>query len=89
MAKRAGKTKKLSISLDEEQVRILRRRAKVHDGNISAAVADAVRLLEEEEGRQALVRWLGSAGHATQAQRAAVLAEWYGPERRRRRRAAA
>lgn len=82
---RPGNTEKLSISLDEEAVAVLRRRAqRLHAGNLSAAVAEGVRRLEEEEGREALVRWLGAAGEASEAERRAIVGEWGRPKRSRR-----
>lgn len=60
MKKRAGQTVKLSISLDAKDVALLRRRAKrVSGGNLSAAIADMLRIAREWEGREALASWLG------------------------------
>jgi hypothetical protein len=74
---RAGRTEKISISLDARDVAALRRRAgKLYEGNLSAAIAEGVRRVREEEGREGLVRWLGAAGHATPAERHAILRSW-------------
>jgi hypothetical protein len=85
---RPGRTAKLSISLDRADLAILRRRARrVHGGNVSAVVAEGIRRIQEEEGREALVVWLGAAGAATPAQRDAIRSEWApDPSRRRARR---
>ncbi|MFO0742376.1 MAG: hypothetical protein U0270_41265 [Labilithrix sp.] len=51
MAARAGRTVKLSISLDQRELAELKRRAKrVSAGNISAAISDMIRLTKEWEG---------------------------------------
>ena len=76
------------MSLDSEDVRALRRRAEMlYGGNLSAAVAEAARRIREEEGREALVAWLGPAAEMTPEEAEAIEAEWRGeaPKRRRRR----
>lgn len=74
---RAGSTEKVSISLDRSDLVLLRRRARrLHGGNLSAAVAEGVRRLQEDEGRKALVDWLGEAGTATPEELESVRAEW-------------
>jgi hypothetical protein len=76
-ATRAGDTEKLSVSLDRADVIFLRRRAaRLHGGNLSAALAEGVRRIHEEEGREALSAWLGEAGRATPSERHAIRAEW-------------
>ena len=68
---------------------VLRRRAKkLYGGNLSAAVAEAARRIREEEGREALVAWLGAAAEATPEEREATRAEWRGETPKRRRRPA-
>ena len=96
MAKRAqattrpGRTAKVSISLEQDDLGTLRRRAKsLYGGNLSAAIAEAARRIREEEAREAVVEWLGDAGTSTSDQREAIRAEWRAePPKRRRRRAA-
>ena len=84
-ASRPGQTEKLSISLEKSAADVLRRRARrLYRGNLSAAVAEGIRRIEEEEGREALVLWLGAAGDATSAERRAIVAEWKRPRRSRR-----
>ncbi len=73
---RAGLTEKVSVSLVRDDLRVLRRRAKkLHGGNLSAAVAEAVKLLQEQEGREALVAWLRDVPEATPAEEEAIRAE--------------
>lgn len=87
---RAGRTEKISVSLDRSDVHALRRRAKkLYNGNLSAAVAEGARRIREEEGREALVAWLGQAAEATPEEQETVRAEWHDdPPKRRRTRAA-
>ena len=74
---RAGRTDKISVSIDRGDLTALRRRARrLYGGNISAVVAEGLRRVREEEGREALVAWLGKAGQATPEERDAVRAEW-------------
>ena len=74
---RAGDTEKVSVSITRADLRVLRRRARrLYRGNLSAVIAEAAARMREEEGREALVRWLGDAGAATPDQRTALRAEW-------------
>ena len=58
--RRAGKTVKVSVSLDRASLAALRRRARsVHAGNLSAAFAEAADLIRQREARHALVAMLG------------------------------
>lgn len=85
-AARPGVTEKISVSVDREDLAVLRRRArKLYEGNLSAAVGEGVRHIREQEGREALVRWLGAAGKVTDTQREALRAEWRGASVRHRR----
>lgn len=77
MRKRAGGTTHLSISLPAEEARILRRRAKrVHGGNVSRVVSDAVRYIAYEEGRDALIASFGTRGVPTPADVQSFDADW-------------
>ncbi|MFO0758052.1 MAG: hypothetical protein U0359_16265 [Byssovorax sp.] len=87
---RAGQTEKISVSLARADLLALRTRAKqLYGGNLSAAIAEGARRIREEEGREALVAWLGPAAEATRAEREAIAGEWLGhPPKRRHTRAA-
>lgn len=91
MTKRAGRTVKLSISLDRQDVELLRKRAaKRSDGNLSAAVSEVIRIAREWEGREALAVWLGEGREEpTEESMAAIRAEWRTPRRPKRRTKAA
>lgn len=90
--KRTGKTEKISISLDRADLAIVRRRAKrVHGGNISRVIADAIQYLRYEEGRDALIASFGDEAALTAEELDAITAEWRGgegPRPKKRRRAA-
>jgi len=77
MKKRPGGTTHLSISLPSEQAKILKRRAKrVYDGNVSRVVSEAIRYIEYEEGRDALIDSFGGKGMPTPAEAMQLDAEW-------------
>jgi len=59
-AKRAGRTVKVSVSLDADDVAVLRRRAREsYGGNLSAAFSEAARWIRQREARRRLVDMLG------------------------------
>lgn len=77
MSERAGKTEKISISLERSELAVVRRRARrLYDGNLSAVIAEGVRRVREEEAREEVVRWLGTTGSASNAERDVIRAEW-------------
>jgi hypothetical protein len=79
--KRAGKTVKVSVSLDRDDLAVLKRLAKAsHHGNISAAFADAARWLRQREARRRLVDKLGGP-KLTREAAAAIDAEQEGGPR--------
>ena len=79
---------KVSISIDEADLRWLKRRAKrVHGGNLSAAVAEGTRLVRHHEAMGALLDGLG-APLLTGVEIETLSAELDGPTTRRKRRAA-
>ena len=58
--KRSGKTVKVSVSLDRDDVATLKRHAReAYNGNLSAAFADAARWIRQREARVRLIRALG------------------------------
>jgi hypothetical protein len=92
--KRAGRTVKVSVSLDVDDLAVLKRRAREsYGGNLSAAFGEAARWVRQREARRRLVDMLGgpsltpdlAAALATeQATRASRV-----PRRAKRRRSAA
>jgi hypothetical protein len=90
---RAGRTVKVSVSLTREDVAALKRRAnESYGGNLSAAFAEAARLIRQREARRRLVDELGGPTLTPEAA-AAIDAEQrggprYEPKKPRRKRAA-
>jgi len=77
MKKRPGGTTHLSISLPTEEVKLLKRRAKrVHGGNVSRAISEAIRYLAYEEGRDAMIASFGRRGTPTEKEAAALDLAW-------------
>jgi hypothetical protein len=92
--KRAGRTVKVSVSLDAKDVAILKRRAREsYGGNLSAAFSEAARWIRQREARRRLIDRLGGSV-LTAKEAAAIDAEQAGGSRdeprkaRRRGRAA-
>ena len=91
--KRSGKTVKLSVSLDRDDVAVMKRLAREsYGGNLSAAFAAAAHWLRQREARRRLIGMLGGPT-LTPASAAAIDAEQeggprYEPKKARRTRAA-
>jgi hypothetical protein len=79
--RRAGRTVKVSVSLDKEDLAALKRRAaETHDGNLSAAFAEAARWIRQREARRRLIDTLGGST-LTSESAAAIAAEQAGGPR--------
>jgi len=91
VARRAGNTVKLSISIDPDDLALLKKRAKrVSGGNLSAAISETIRIAQEWEGRKALAAWLGEGRDEPSAETmGAIRAEWRGARPTKRRTKAA
>ncbi len=91
--RRAGRTVKVSVSLDKDDLAALKRRAREsHEGNLSAAFAEAARWIRQREARRRLIEKLGGPTLTPEAA-AAIDAEQeggprYQPKKPRRKRAA-
>ena len=88
--RRKEPTGKVSVTVTADDLVLLRARAKrLHQGNLSAAVADGVSRLREEEATHRLLERL-EAPPLSDARFAAIVAEWQGaspptkPKRARR-----
>jgi len=76
MAKRAGITQKISISLSRSDLASLRKRAKrLYAGNVSAVVSELAADAALLEGMHELVNWLGGPS-LTDRERKAIDREW-------------
>jgi hypothetical protein len=85
--RRKEETAKVSIAVTKEDLRLLRARAKrLHRGNLSAAVADGVSRLREEEATHRLLERLG-APPLSDERFAEILEEWRSTEKRPAKRA--
>jgi hypothetical protein len=82
-AKRPGRTVKLSISIGERDLELLKKRAKqMSGGNISAAITEMIHIAREWEGRHALATWLGEGREEPSTKTMdAIRAEWRGKRR--------
>jgi len=81
--RRAGNTVKVSVSLDKRDLAALRKHAEAkHGGNLSAAFADAAKLVRQREARHALVEMLGGPTLDDETARA-IGAEQVGPREKR------
>jgi len=60
MAKRAGVTKKVSLSVNREDLVVLKNRAKrLHGGNVSAVFAEFIAEIKRREAWDRAVAWYG------------------------------
>ncbi len=69
-------TEKISISVGKDDLKWLRRRAKRSGGNLSAVIAEATRLLRQREARERLLARFGQDAKVSEAEAAAIRAEW-------------
>lgn len=92
MAKRAGTTRKVSISVAERDYALLEARARrLHEGNVSAVFAELIAALKRQEAWEKMVAWYGKPISMTPAERDEIDAELLGrapPKPARKRRAA-
>jgi hypothetical protein len=79
--RRAGRTVKVSVSLDKADVAALKRRAREsYGGNLSAAFSEAARWIRQREARRRLIHELGGPTLTSEAA-AAIDAEQEGGAR--------
>jgi hypothetical protein len=94
MAKRAGVTSKVSLSIHTEDLEMLRGRAKrLHGGNVSAVFAELIATIKRQEAWGKAVAWYGKPIALSDRERESIDRELVGngPPRRvskKRRRAA-
>jgi hypothetical protein len=84
--RRAGRTVKVSVSLDQKDLATLKLHARTAcNGNLSAAVSDAARLLRQRYARDRVIAMLGGSS-LTGADVEAIRAEQEGEPRKRPKR---
>ena len=76
MGRNATGAQKVSISLDASTLKWMRSHARRRGESLSAAFAEAARLLRQQEAREKLLAYLGDAADTTPEQTAAIRAEW-------------
>ena len=89
MGKRAGVTRKVSLAVHEDDLKMLKERAKrVHQGNVSAVFADLIARIRREEALRKAFEWYGEPIVLTEDDRARIDREIFGDRlvaRRRKR----
>lgn len=87
MRKRAGTTTKVSVSIGNDDLALLRERARrLHGGNLSAVVADLVAQERRRVAAEKLLARYGKLVEMTDAEREAIDRELLGNSRGRARR---
>jgi hypothetical protein len=71
-----SKAQKVSISVDEGDLKWLRRQAKTRGGNLSAVLAEATRLLRQREARERLLDRFGRDARVSPEDAEKIRAEW-------------
>jgi len=87
MAKRAGVTQKVSLSVRREDLAMLKKRARqLHDGNVSAVFAELIAEIRRREAWARAVAWYGKPIVLSEAEQPAIDRELLGERRARRAR---
>ena len=77
---------KVSVSLDREDLALLKKHAQeAHQGNLSAAFAEAAALLRRRDAQRRLIDLLGGPTLTLEAARALEMEQSAAPPQRRRR----
>lgn len=83
VAKRAGVTSKVSLSVHRDDLEMLKRRAKrLYGGNVSAVFAELIATIKRQEAWGKAVAWYGKAIVLTDEEREGIDRELFGDERR-------
>ncbi|MBI2395314.1 MAG: hypothetical protein HYV09_37440 [Deltaproteobacteria bacterium] len=89
MAKRAGVTEKISVSVNRDDMAIIRKRAKrLYGGNVSAVIAEVIARAKAQEQLSDLLDWLGGPAPMSKEVEEEIDRELAGQRRKRRTRAA-
>jgi hypothetical protein len=73
-----GTAQKVSISVDANDLKWLRRRARQQGGNLSAVIAEATRLLRQREAREQLLGRFGEDADVSAEEAEEIRREWRG-----------
>lgn len=83
--KRAGTTEKVSVSLQRDLLKTLKRRAKrLYAGNLSAVLTEVAEAAARLEAQDDLISHFGW-GPLSDAERAEIDSEWYAPSAKMKR----
>jgi len=74
----ARSVKKVSVSIDAQELRWIQQQARRQKASVSALFAEGARLLRQREARKRLLEDLGDAATLTDADRAAIDHQWRG-----------
>jgi hypothetical protein len=84
MAKRAGVTEKVSLSVNREDLALIKNRAKrLHGGNVSAVFAELIAEIKRREAFDRAVAWYGEPIILSEDERVVIDRELLGGEKRR------
>jgi hypothetical protein len=84
MGKRAGVTRKVSLSINREDLAILKKRAKrLHGGNVSAVFGDLIAEIKRREAWDRALAWFGEPIQLSAGERDAIDRELLGTARSR------
>jgi len=79
MVKRSGVTRKVSLSVNGEDLAMLKKRAKrLHGGNVSALFADLIAEIKRREAWERALAWLGPPIQMGEEERNAIDRELLG-----------
>jgi hypothetical protein len=79
MSKRAGVTKKVSLSVHADDLKMLKQRAKrLYDGNVSAVFNDLIALVKRQEAWEKALAWYGKSVAVTDEERGTIDRELLG-----------
>jgi hypothetical protein len=87
MTKRAGVTRKVSLSVNKADLAVLKKRAKrLHGGNVSAVFAELIAEIKRQEAWERATAWYGVPIVLSDAERETIDHELLGGERSKRAR---
>jgi hypothetical protein len=82
MTKRAGVTRKVSLSVNKADLAVLKKRAKrLHGGNVSAVFAELIAEIRRQEAWERATAWYGEPVVLSDGERETIDRELLGGER--------
>ncbi len=71
-----AKTEKVSVSIDADDLKWIKKRARGRGGNVSAVVAEGTRLLRQREAQERLLARFGKDGEVSADEAEQIRREW-------------